>query len=865
MPVAVAMVDREMRYLQASDRWCAYYKLELSELIGRSHYEVFDIPERWKEFHRRGLRGETLAKERDCFAVNGGVMWLQWEIRPWGGGDGEPEGLLMYCEDITARVAAEELVRAREAQLRAAIEAMTDAVYISDRDGHLQVSNEAFARFYRQTSREQCPRSLGEYEATVDVCAADGSRVPVAQWPVSRALRGETVVGQEYVLRDRNTGQQWVSSYNAAPIRDEAGAITGAVTVARDITQQRREREEREVLHRQYMDLVNNSPDAIGRLDPEGRYVFMNRRGLEMAGVPLADLIGKRPGAIVSGDVTYWQAMVKQVVATRQMVVTEVRSKTRLGNLRVRMAPEVKADGVVESVLLIATDLSALYAAEAQATEREALIQAVFDASSQAVLAIDGDGRIQLANAVVTQIFGYAMEELMGERFAMLLPGYRPDEQEAFSRLTPRAVELTGRHKDGLEFPVTCRMNQFESARGVLHVAVVTDITVQQRQEQQLRDAAEEIRALGVRLLTAEEEAARALARELHDDITQRLALLSMEMSNRTKDPASGALSPVLQGYQARLLEISAGVRRISHQMHPAILEHFGLSAAIESLCEEMSAGGAILVRYRAEGGVDVVDRNAALCLYRVCQECLRNIEKHAGGECAEVLLTGTEGGLELAVVDDGKGFAVGRQGRGLGVYSMQERVRLVGGTLRISSEEGEGTRVVARIPLRREALAGAGWEVDQELVEEREGGESEQPAAAVRILLADDHALLLEGTKALLPREYEVVGTAGDGQQAVAAALRLRPDVVVCDVSMPGMNGFEAVKRIRAALPLTKVVFLTMHNSPLFLRRAREAGGEAYVLKVAAGEELVVAIEAVLAGQSYVSQGLERQRKRRR
>ncbi|MCX6586046.1 MAG: response regulator [Acidobacteria bacterium] len=371
-------------------------------------------------------------------------------------------------------------------------------------------------------------------------------------------------------------------------------------------------------------------------------------------------------------------------------------------------------------------------------------------------------------------------------------------------------------------------MNQFESARGVLHVAVVTDVTVQKRQEQQLREAGEEIRKLGLWLLTAEEEAARALARELHDDITQRLALLSMEMSNRAKDPASGALGPVLRGYQAQLLEISTGVRRISHQMHPAILEHFGLSAAIESLCEEMSARSGVLIRYRGASLPDGVDRNVALCLYRVGQECLRNMEKHAEAECAEVSLTGTEDGLELAVVDSGKGFAAGSQGRGLGVYSMEERVRLVGGTLRIDSAAGEGTRVVVRIPLQRQAgqgpvevLAGA----PEERAEETAAAAAEE---TVRILLADDHALLLKGTKSLLPRGYEVVGTAGDGQQAVAAALRLRPDVVVCDVSMPGMNGLEAVKRIRTALPLTKVVFLSMHNSPLFLRRAMEAGGDA-------------------------------------
>jgi PAS domain S-box-containing protein len=109
VPVAVAMFDRDMRYLQVSDRWCADYSLDGSQILGRSHYEVFpDLPERWKESHRRGLEGETLRAKEDRWAREGGTNWSRWEIRPWQNLDGAPRGILIFSEDITHRKQAED-------------------------------------------------------------------------------------------------------------------------------------------------------------------------------------------------------------------------------------------------------------------------------------------------------------------------------------------------------------------------------------------------------------------------------------------------------------------------------------------------------------------------------------------------------------------------------------------------------------------------------------------------------------------------------------------------------------------------------------------------------------------------------------
>jgi len=109
VPAAVAMLDRDMRYLQVSDRWCADFSLHSSQILGHSHYEVFPgLPERWKEIHRRGLAGETLRAEEDPWDREDGTIWLRWEIRPWQSLDGVPAGILIFSEDITHRKNAQE-------------------------------------------------------------------------------------------------------------------------------------------------------------------------------------------------------------------------------------------------------------------------------------------------------------------------------------------------------------------------------------------------------------------------------------------------------------------------------------------------------------------------------------------------------------------------------------------------------------------------------------------------------------------------------------------------------------------------------------------------------------------------------------
>ena len=124
------------------------------------------------------------------------------------------------------------------------------------------------------------------------------------------------------------------------------------------------------------------------------------------------------------------------------------------------------------------------------------------------------------------------------------------------------------------------------------------------------------------------------------------------------------------------------------------------------------------------------------------------------------------------------------------------------------------------------------------------------------RILVADDHSLVLEGIRRVLESQYEVTGTADNGMALVEAAMKLRPDLVVFDINMPVLNGIDAAREIRKALPSTKLVCLSMHSNAIYLRKALQAGVSAYVLKSGASEELLKAIETVLKGGTWVSPG---------
>ena len=215
------------------------------------------------------------------------------------------------------------------------------------------------------------------------------------------------------------------------------------------------------------------------------------------------------------------------------------------------------------------------------------------------------------------------------------------------------------------------------------------------------RETQRRLRELGARLVAAQESERARIARELHDDVAQRIALLTakLESAVRTRPFSTRMARRALVEAGEKLQDITSGIHLLSCELHPPKLSLLGLGATLKGLCDEVGAGNGIPVQFVEEGSPVSVPADLALCFFRVMQEALQNAVKHSGGKHIDVRLRVDPARLTLWIADDGAGFEQTSTG-GLGLMTMRERVELVGGRFRIISEPGCGTLVEAVAPL---------------------------------------------------------------------------------------------------------------------------------------------------------------------
>jgi PAS domain S-box-containing protein len=590
VPAAAALLDRDLRYLQASDRWCSDYGLDSSQLRGRSHYEIFpDLPQRWKEVHSRALRGETLRAEEDVFEREGGERrWLRWEVRPWGDRDGRPEGILIFSEDITQRKEIEETVRTQRGQLDKIIATAPGAV---------------------------CELRL----------RPDGS------------------ISLPY------TSAGFQKMFPELPdLREDATPLF-------------------EMMH----------PEDLPRIRAE---IVESARNL-----------------------TPWRGDYRVLTPNRGQIWVEGSS-----------VPEQEPDGSIHWYGFLANITESKRLDEAL-REREAISQALFDTAAQGIVGIDEHGTIQLANQMAETLCGYQNGELIGLSIENLLPEnlrQRHAAHRAAFNINPRnrpmgeGMDLQGRRKDGSEFPVEVSLTYLKTSRGLLIVGFLTDITIRKRAELSLRQSEQELHRLAANLLTAQEDERRRLARDLHDDVTQELGLLSSTIDQLILDaPPVDEMHEHLNRLLTRVDRTLGKIRQVSHGLHPSIIEDLGLCVALNELCGEFREVHRIAIGFECSpDGIELtrsVPPETAFCLYRIGQECLQNAAKHSRANEILITIKNSREAIELSVSDDGVGFSTTDQGRaGLGIVSMKERMRAVGGSLSITSQPGKGTMIRARVPL---------------------------------------------------------------------------------------------------------------------------------------------------------------------
>ncbi|MFW6373510.1 MAG: response regulator [Thermodesulfobacteriota bacterium] len=447
------------------------------------------------------------------------------------------------------------------------------------------------------------------------------------------------------------------------------------------------------------------------------------------------------------------------------------------------------------------------------------------------------------------------------------------DARRVLDRLAPVERELQsegGRWYLTRVLPYRTEQDRIEGV-----VIILIDITDRKRAEAALRRLNEtleqqvlertqlaeartrQLQRLAVELIEAEERERRRIAHLLHDDLQQDLASVRMQLQavcRNLKDV------PMLEKIDRLLSESIEKSRQVSHELCPPVLHHSDLMDVFRWLIRQMETQFGLSVRLKADSPPRVENGPLKVFLFRAVQELLFNIHKHAGEKEADLLISGARDRLMITVQDYGTGFdpetlKSADADTGLGLLSLRERARFIGGKLEVESTPGKGSRFTLSIPidLSHPQDTEAFPPVAGETLEVPVRPEDSEKTGLIRMVFVDDHEVMRKGLIRMISDQpaIEVVGEAENGRDALDLVRRVHPDVVVMDINMPAMDGIEATRRIKSEQPHIRVIGLSMSEDEEIVRTMKQAGAEAFVSKTAGSGELLQAIYNLRDGEA--------------
>ena len=466
--------------------------------------------------------------------------------------------------------------------------------------------------------------------------------------------------------------------------------------------------------------LFEFAPDAILAVDAAGRIVRANAQAEMTFGYRRDELDGQLVEVLVPERfrAAHGAHRASFAAAPRQRRMGAVR----LLGLR-KDGTEFPVDisltpvdvGQRRVVMAVARDVT-----ERRETQRR--FRRLLESAPDAVLIVAADGRIMMVNGRAEELFARPRRELVGLELEELVPpAHRAAHRAGFAGYfaEPRVMhlggegrEIVGLAKDGREFPIELDLSPLDTEVGLMAIAAIRDVSERRRMEREreallaeLGSGRERLRLLSMRLLETQEQERRSIARELHDEIGQALTAVRIDLQTLHAS-VDDAVRPLVDSALTVTRGLVRQARDLSLDLRPSLLDDLGLTAALRWYLErhqQRLGGSATLVGDLADLRLPAPLETAC---FRVAQEALTNIARHAGARSVCVELSRANGEIELTVRDDGAGFDVeaarrrAAAGQSMGLLGMEERVTLAGGRLVVESRVGGGTEVRVRLPL---------------------------------------------------------------------------------------------------------------------------------------------------------------------
>jgi PAS domain S-box-containing protein len=475
-------------------------------------------------------------------------------------------------------------------------------------------------------------------------------------------------------------------------------------------------------------DIVGSAMDAIVTVDEGQRVVQFNAAAERAFRWPRAAIMGQKLDVLIperfrAVHAAHIERFARTAVTSRSMGAQTVLYGLRADGEEFPIEASISQHSEEGRKLftVILRDVTERVQAEEQLARSEARLRVILGSAMDAIITVDERQHIVLFNAAAEEVFKCSREEAIGAPLTWFIPERfrhthadhvrKFGETGASSRRMGRGARLVmGLRRTGEEFPIEASISQASEGGHRFYTVILRDVTERVRAEEALRRSREEIHNLALAANTAREQEKSRIARELHDELGQALTALKIDVGwlRENTDPGNEEAARKLSAMQLLLDGTVAAARRISSDLRPLMLDDLGLTAAADWLAQNFTNRTGVPCELVIAGGdLDLADPYAT-AVFRVLQESLTNVAKHAYATQVEATLERTQDEVVLTVRDNGRGFApdAPRKQGSFGLTGLRERAYLLGGDVRLDSSPGKGTLVEMRIPLRPEGAA---------------------------------------------------------------------------------------------------------------------------------------------------------------
>jgi PAS domain S-box-containing protein len=472
--------------------------------------------------------------------------------------------------------------------------------------------------------------------------------------------------------------------------------------------------------------IVDSAMDAIVAVDESQRIVLFNAAAERVFRWPQAAVLGQPldmliPERLRAAHRKHIERFAATGVTSRRMgeqtVLVGLRSTGEEFPIEASISQHVENGKKAFTVIL--RDVTRRAQAEEELARSEARLRGILDSAMDAIITVDRKQHIVLFNRAAEQVFGCPREQAIGAPLAWFIPErFRAGHEEHVRRFGETGTSsrrmgalriVTGLRRNGEEFPIDASISQITEHGAKFYTVILRDVTERVRAEDALKRSREELRELAEAANSVREQEKSRIARELHDELAQALTALKMDVNwiaDRARKSPDEALEEKLAAMQAMLDDTVAATRRISADLRPLMLDDLGLVPAVEWLAQGFTERSGIQCDLRlVEEGLELGEPYAS-AVFRILQESLTNVAKHAQASRVEMTVARSDGAVALTVRDNGRGFALEepRKPNSFGLMGLRERAYALGGTVDIWSRSGEGTKIDVRIPVSNPA-----------------------------------------------------------------------------------------------------------------------------------------------------------------